>query len=303
VLALLEWLSDRWMEKVVLLCALIGLGIGVQLRNENDFRWSWVNQTRISWQLFWRAPSITPNTLFTSDQDIMTYNRPTFAFNLLYLQPRGTHQLPYWYSLLGRDQAVDIPSLLAGSDVQATHRDFTFNAKSHDSLMLYYDSKFANCLWVLGPQDQNDPYLPAITLQALPLSNLNRIQAQPFSGNYPDTNIFGKEPSHGWCYYYEKTDLARQLGDWEQVSELGDQARAKGFSPNASESNSPHEWEPIIEGYARTGRWADASQITLTSFQKDPNYQAALCNLWNRVKDQPGAETDYQRMVNQLGCK
>jgi len=29
---------------------------------------------------------------------------------------------------------------------------------------------------------------------------------------------------HGWCYYYQKANLARQQGDWEQVIALGREA-------------------------------------------------------------------------------
>ena len=41
--------------------------------------------------------------------------------------------------------------------------------------------------------------------------------------------MFGSEPPHLWCYYFEKADLARQLQDWQSVLQLEKQARARGL--------------------------------------------------------------------------
>ena len=57
---------------------------------------------------------------------------------------------------------------------------------------------------------------------------------------------FGPELPHGWCYYYEKASFSRQLGDWEQVARLGEEALSLGFS-----AKDPIEWLPFLQAYAR----------------------------------------------------
>ena len=54
--------------------------------------------------------------------------------------------------------------------------------------------------------------------------------------------IFGAEPPHTWCYYFEKADLARQLQDWQSVLQLEKQAREHGFTPKFGP-----EYVPFIE--------------------------------------------------------
>ena len=72
----------------------------------------------------------------------------------------------------------------------------------------------------------------------------------------PVPNVFSPEPDHGWCYYFEKAELARQVEDWEKVVELGDEARRVGFAPADGT-----EWLPFIEGYASAGRYDEASAL------------------------------------------
>ena len=58
----------------------------------------------------------------------------------------------------------------------------------------------------------------------------------------PTLTIFGKEPEHGWCYYYEKMSLARQQGDWPEVARLSDEAQQLGLRPR-----DRSEWMPALE--------------------------------------------------------
>jgi hypothetical protein len=120
---------------------------------------------------------------------------------------------------------------------------------------------------------------------ALPLSNPALIKP---SGNTPAAlpKLFGTEPPHNWCYFYEKADLARQEGDWAQVARLGDEAFAIPYLPN-----DPSEYLPFIEAYARLNRWNDAKQLTLSTAGTMPILEPALCGLWQRVDTIPSLST------------
>jgi hypothetical protein len=72
----------------------------------------------------------------------------------------------------------------------------------------------------------------------------------------PPSDVFGKEPAHTWCYYYQKASLARQQHDWAEVARLGDEAIAKNYN-----AYDPLEWVPFMEGYINVGREVDALQI------------------------------------------
>jgi hypothetical protein len=62
-------------------------------------------------------------------------------------------------------------------------------------------------------------------------------------------SIFGSEPDHGWCYYYQKIDLALQTGNFTEAARLADEANQKGLTPT-----DDTEWVPVIEAYARTAQ-------------------------------------------------
>jgi hypothetical protein len=119
--------------------------------------------------------------------------------------------------------------------------------------------------------------------------------------NRPPAAIFGPEPSHGWCYYYEQAGLARQLGDWPKVAALGDTAFTLSDYPNG-----PLERLPFIEGYAHMQRWSTALKLTADTAKISPVTHPPLCALWARISSQtPASPEKDQALVdfkNSLSC-
>jgi hypothetical protein len=110
------------------------------------------------------------------------------------------------------------------------------------------------------------------------------------------------EPAHGWCYYFEKADLARQLGDWETVTQLGDVAFSLDDYPN-----DPVERFVFIEGYAHTTDWEKAVELSQASYKVSKNYVAPLlCKLWDRIeretKSTPEQKSTLVIVRSMFGC-
>jgi hypothetical protein len=116
----------------------------------------------------------------------------------------------------------------------------------------------------------------------LSASRLELIGQSPSEDPGLPADLFGREPAHNWCYYYEKAELARQYGDWQSVAQLGDEAQQKGYTPANDGSNSPHEWLPFIDAYWRVGDYPQAKSLTVAAFEADPEYQPQLCKLWGK---------------------
>ena len=102
---------------------------------------------------------------------------------------------------------------------------------------------------------------PRLLREAIPLSDpgLIRTGADP---RPPPPELFGNEPPHNWCYYYEKAELARQNEDWAGIVDLGAQASARGLSPGDA-----LEWLPFIEAYVRTGDLKTARELSLQAYR------------------------------------
>jgi hypothetical protein len=132
------------------------------------------------------------------------------------------------------------------------------------------------------------PVLRQGTWEALPLSNMDQVIPNPENPAHPPAIIFGEEPPHQWCYYFEKADLARADDDWAEVARLGDEAFAVPFYPN-----NLSEYLPFIEAYARLGRMKEAKKLTLKTSNQMPVLRPAMCALWQRVSSSmPLSESD-----------
>lgn len=299
LVVIIEWLVQRPIRRIVLINFLLMLGISLQLRIANDFRWSWIQQQRIYWQLVWRAPYIQPETVLLTDTALFSYVLPQFSINLLYREPADYGKGGYIFSYLGEFNNEQ-EGWLNGKDLEIKYLFFDFKANTHNSIILFNEKKTGNCLWVLNMDDSDNPYLPAALRAALPLSNLNRINPTPPPGHTLPEDVFGPEPEHNWCYYYQKADLAQQLGNYRQAADLGDEALSKGYSPSASQSNSPQEWIPFIESYAAVGQWQKAVDLSQASLRVDQNYRAALCGTWQRISHQTQPTSVDQQVVEEM---
>ena len=131
----------------------------------------------------------------------------------------------------------------------------------------------------------------------LSISNLERIKKEPAPG-FPPEELFGKEPTHSWCYSFEKAELAWQNQDWKEIVRIGDELQTRGLTPKADISNSPREWWPFILGYAQNGQVRQAIEISQLSLRQDKRYQEAICKLWTTMQDVPEVGVG----ISELGC-
>ena len=88
-----------------------------------------------------------------------------------------------------------------------------------------------------------------------PYSHIERVvsEGQPAE---PLPAIFGEEPAHGWCYYFQQADLARQRGDWQAVADLYAEAQAQGLA-----AADVLEWLPFYQAFSALGDEAQAGML------------------------------------------
>jgi hypothetical protein len=171
-------------------------------------------------------------------------------------------------------------------------------AASFDSstaqILAFYDVPYG-CLHVLDPDSgETQPQMPADLRPALDLSNLDQIKTTQGESTAPlPVGLFGSEPDHTWCYYYEKAELARQVGDWQTVVDLGNQADSLGLNPFWGS-----EWLPFIEGYARQGDWQKAESLTLDSLASYPLMASGVCETWSRIDRTANPDPAAQQIID-----
>ncbi len=294
-------LVERPRYRNVVLSVLVGLGLSLPIQTARSYQASWDKQQQFYWQLHWRAPSLQPGTLIVTDQEILFFMGiyPTaFAINVLYPQVEPWPAASYWFDA-GMEQ-VSWDSFSAGEPATFVKYTETFSATNQNVLAIAFDPGFDQCLRVLRPEYADLRDMSSIAKSWLAVSNAGRIKAAP--EETPPPAIFGQEPARGWCYYYEKADLARQYQQWDQVVQLWKQAGQAGVRPRNS-----IELLPFIEAYARTGDWATAKKLTSQGNTLPDRSASVLCDVWRELGSTAAASSARDQTVTavkaQLGCQ
>jgi len=290
---LLELLPIKF--RLTLAVILVALASGRQVLLSDIYQRDWQAQKNLFWQLYWRVPGIQPDTIVLMNEELSLYadNSIGATLNWIYDPKPGTdinYVLFYPTNRLGKSLASLEPNL----SVQYSYIAGDFSGNTSDSLAFYFDPPA--CLRLLEPDlDSNNRFIldESLMREASALSNLDRITTQQ-TAVMPA--IYGPEPSHGWCYYFEQADLARQMGDWEEVAKLGNKAFKLDDFPN-----SPLERFVFIEGYAHTGNWDRAVELSTVSYKVSKDYVGPLlCKLWNRIDLNTASSDEKTAALDQI---
>jgi hypothetical protein len=299
---LLEWITPRNFVKVTLVSILVALSTNYHIRTIDLYRVSWEWQKQFYWQLTWRAPFIEPNTPLISDNEVLLYAggyATAMGMNLAYSEGTQPANLSYWFFALDDRLEGQINRFRNRKALQGKLRNLRFSGESSNSLIINYDGR--RCLHVLADERAENVLLPASLQQALPVSNLSRIHTET-EKSPPNPTIFGPEPDHTWCYYYEKAELARQIEDWEQIAYLSDEAMRAGYFPY-----DPVEWFVFIEGYGLSGQLKKATSISQDVYDIRNEYGPPLCELWKGMADQSPVDVallnEWELLQRSLPCQ
>jgi hypothetical protein len=293
VLALLLWFVRPAGQKIILGTLLV-FSIAAQMWVVNQYRQDWRTQLDFYWQLYWRAPALQPGTAIISFEQpslsVTHYADAGYAINVLYHYQTEDGTLPYW--MFPRQRHFDYQP---NDSFKIGQRQLTFAGNTSKAIAVLHQEKNA-CLRVLDTIYADDPILQGrdvlmnVTNPSLILPDL---AAPP-----PDPEIFGHEPEHDWCYFFEKADLARQTGDWKTAISLYKESQGQGLAPSFGS-----EYIPFIEAYAQTGDWNTASKLTRLAMKTNAGEKKILCNTWSRLSKLPSAQGNVVDEVKQsLAC-
>lgn len=291
LVGLIELIPSRF--RYFLLALTIGLAAGRQFLWSTDYLRSWQEQKNLFWQMTWRAPGLKPDTVVLMNQELPFYadNSLNAPLNWIYAPDSHADQISYVLFYPTNRLNESLPALQKDIPIQYDYIAGRFQGNTSQALAFYYDPP--SCLRLLEPDiDPQNRFLleESLMREASILSNPDQILNSP---NAIMPHIYGPEPEHGWCYYYEKADLARQFNNWETVTRLGDEAFALNDHPN-----NPLERFVFIEGYAHVGDWDRALKLSRESYKVSRDFVGPpLCRLWQRIETETGGgvESDSLR--------
>jgi len=279
----------------ILLAVFVALAAGRQFQWLNDFRRDWNAQKNLFWQMTWRAPGLEPGTIVLMNEELNFFadNSIGAALNWIYAPDNHTNRVDYVLFYPTNRLGGALAGLEPGLPVKYDYLAGQFEGNTSRVVAFYYAPP--GCLRLL--ESEIDPYnrlIPDDTLlrDAAHLSTMMPVLGESIA-RMPD--VYKPEPAHNWCYYFEQADLARQMGDWEQVADLGNIAFRLDDYPN-----DPLERFVFVEGYAYVGEWEKALEYAQVSYEVSKNYVGPLlCKLWERIDREVPASPEKDGFVIQ----
>lgn len=258
------------------LALLVALAAGRQFLWANDFRRDWNEHKNLFWQMTWRAPALKKNTMVLINEELDYYADNSLGAALNWIYAPQNHSANIDYVLFYPTNRKEL-SLLPNAPIDYDFLAGQFHGDTSQTVAFYYAPP--KCLRLLDPEiDSVNKMIPDETLlrDAARLSSSQWVLNEALAVMPP---AYGDEPARGWCYYFQKADLARQLKNWDDVARLGDLAFKLDDYPN-----DPVERFVFIEGYAHAGQWEKAWELSKTSYKVSKTYvRAPLCALWARI--------------------
>jgi hypothetical protein len=301
LLGMIELLFKDNRIKTYIFALIIALGIGQQFFNANIFRRDWENQRDIYWQMTWRMPALKPNTILLTNQMPIDYETDasfTAPINWIYAPNYTRSDLPYLMLYTEkRIGGTTLPALEPDIPITFLYRTVIFHGNTSQAVVIYMPK--GGCLRVLDPaQGDMEVYakLPAVLTSAISLSEPSRIIIDANPAAIP---MFFPEPKHEWCYYFTKAELAQQIGDYQKVVSLGNNAVSLGYKPT-----DQNEWLVFIKAYALTGDIQTAESLSTAALAEDVRVRRGVCSAWEQVqaRGQRESENEIEQILLSFGC-
>lgn len=253
------------------------------------------------WQMSWRAPDISSQVLFAvnypfnyADDADVVYGPANFIY-----YPEKQEKNPAKIHINATDiNASMVENILVGKlhlnrNYYGAHK-YRLNFRN----VLIVTQPFADsCIRVIDARWPDlsiyDADWVLVTASKSETGNI----IPDGSTHKPPEYLFNAEPEHTWCYYYQKADLARQVGDWEKIVQLDNQASEMGLFPI-----DQIELMPFLQAYAFLNNVEKVKEISVF-INTEAWYKQQTCqNLRGMEKNGYPLQEDILALVEELFC-
>jgi len=257
----------RGRGKEVALGFLIFMGVASIVLNAYHWERFWENEKTLWWQLSWRAPGLKDGTTLLAsipEEGFFEDYELWGPANLIY-RP-GVDTVTIGAEVLNPET---ISKVREGAVKKRGMRKLEYFQDYNKSLLLALPADHS-CLKVVDREDILLPlrYEPRL-VPILQFSYVDQIDLAA-NNSIPPAAIFGPEPVHDWCYFYQNAERAKQTGDWNAVTQLGDEVYSAGLTPI-----DQAEWLPFLEGYLWAG---DESKVSDIKSRLDARLVREICD-------------------------
>ena len=251
------------------------------------------------WQVSWRAPEFQPETTLIANYPTTAIEEDYFVWgpaNLLY-NPTSTDSTiikPMIYAIVLNEK--NILDIMQGGGIQSIERRGILTQPDLGKILVLSQPTQFSCVHMM---DKNYPiistYEESKIASAANYSNIDLININAET-HTPPFSIFGAEPEHGWCYFFQKASLASQRGDWNNVAQLGNEAWEQNLRPD-----DKSEWLIFLKAYSKLNQFEEVVKIA-KDIKKDPNQNYQVCRSLAVNYGDSEATPEMRQLLNTIFC-
>jgi hypothetical protein len=255
----------------------------------DDIRMFW-------WQVGWRVPHFEPGTTIVAHYPNGGIRETSFVWgpaNQIYY-PDGLTKDPVQagISAIMLNQATVIDIL----NHKKEYPDMYYLVETYPNpqhIIVLTQPSAVSCLQVIdGDAPEYSSFEDPMFLTIGSYSEIEHVRVQDPFRDVPEF-LFGPEPAHDWCYYYEKAALARQVGNWNEIIKLGREATNQGFQPD-----DLIEWMPFLQAYAIAGDEKSLTSLA-AAIRSDKFVARQVCE---RLNELDGLQENIKSLVGSKYC-
>jgi hypothetical protein len=287
----------KWL-RVLLLSLILAFSVGFNILNANDYRLMSQKNNELMYELAWRAPNLKPDTLVVTTEQTQSFffTESTMQAELNLIYPHDKSIMYGWGFTRDLSDEVSTPMQ---KDTLLTLTTIVHDFNGNSNNVVVFQNSDDGCLRFI---DSNSKFIPSeITDYSYQnISNATDLVSATGEPKLLNAKLIGQEPAHGWCYYFEKSDLALQLKDYTAIQ--------KNYQIVIDRSLKPYygyEWFPFIEGLAWVGNWQSALSLSQRVIEENPtndSYQSFLCQMLSQAAEGTSPNTDSAPALSALNC-
>ncbi len=297
--ALIEEISKRKTQMValgVLTAVAVMTHYGNAIRSVDE-----TQATRNFWrQVAWRAPMIKEGVTLIAMYPGSPLSEDYFIWgpaNFIYY-PEAQSENPVVIKLPAAVlDGNTVTQITTDGGVETPLRRGNYLERDFGNVLVMVQSGANSCVRIInGESPELNSFDDGRIVMVAPYSNLDAVVTEGESPVVP-AEIFGAEPERGWCYAYQRADLARQRGDWDSVTTLLAEALDKGYYPN-----DPLEWIPFMQAYAAQGdvdKMRDMTKLILL----DKYLRSQVCNSMKRLAERETLSAEVNELITKKICE
>jgi len=284
--------------------AVLGFFIAVAVMTHYGNAVKAVNETLATrnfwWQVAWRAPQIQPGVTLIASYPGSSLSEDYFIWgpaNLIYYpekQEANPVEIQIPAAVLTDDVVLEIST---NGGVETPLRRGNYLERDFGNVLVMIQSRSNGCVRIingdvpeLSPSDQHRLLLIA------PYSRLENVVTEGEFQTPPEV-VFGQEPEHDWCFYYQKADLARQRGEWEQIPDLLKEALDHGYYPEDG-----LEWMPFLQANAVLGN-VDKMRSTAKLVTTDKFLRLQVCGIMTDFMKKETLNDEVKTVIEHNICE